>query len=139
MSEKFKIFLGFVIAAVGIATAFVWLSNTGFELGAVAPFSVILIIVGLAAWVLMRRASAVKAGLPAEDELSKKVMHKAGYYAFLTTIYIALFVGMFEEDIAGFFGLPELEVHSATGLIILLSAVSFMASFFILSRRGSVE
>ncbi len=139
MDDKFKVFLGLMIAAAVIATTLLWLANAEFNLISLASFGIITVIVGLAAWILWRRATSIKSGLPAEDELSKKIMHKAGYYAFLASIYIVLFVGIFEDLIAKLFGLSALEVHHATGTIILLSAISFMVAYFYLSRKGNVE
>ena len=140
MDDKFKVFLGFAMAAAVIATTVLWLVNTEFNLISLASPSIIIIgIVGIAVWALWRKATAIKAGLPVEDELSKKIMHKAGHYAFLATIYLALLVGMFEDRIAELYGLPALEVHHATATIILLSAISFMVSYFYLSRKGNGE
>jgi len=139
MNDRFKIFLGLAVVTAVIATVLLWLGNVEFNLIFLAPLGIIAIIVVLAVWVLWKKSASIKSGLPVEDELSKKIMHKAGYYAFLASIYIALFVGIFEDDIAKFFGLPVLEVHHATGIIISLSGISFLAAYFYLNKKVNVE
>ena len=65
-------------------------------------------------------------------------MHKAGYYAFFASIYSALGISMFEDVLSGAFGMPQMTVSAATGLMILISSVVFFGSVFYLRRKGDV-
>ena len=44
-----------------------------------------------------------KSGFPAEDELSTRIKYKAGYYAFIASLYMWLFIFMFKGifDVTG--------------------------------------
>jgi len=75
----------------------------------------IIMISGVYAFVThMRRYQAEKVGLPPDDELSTLIKYKAGYYAFMTSMYIWLFIFLFK----GYF--PDVETMLGSG--ILLSA-----------------
>ncbi len=56
----------------------------------------IIVISGTYAFVThIRRYQAEKVGLPPDDELSNLIKYKAGYYAFMTSMYIWLFIFLF--------------------------------------------
>jgi hypothetical protein len=75
----------------------------------------IIVISGTYAFVThMRRYQAGKVGLPPDDELSNLIKYKAGYYAFMTSMYIWLFIFLFKRYF------PDAETMLGGG--ILLSA-----------------
>lgn len=75
-----------------------------------------IMIGGVYAFVVqMRRYKDVKSGFPPDDELSTQIRHKAGYYAFITSMYVWLFAFLFQRH----FG----DVETILGFGILLSAV----------------
>jgi hypothetical protein len=75
----------------------------------------IIVISGTYAFVThMRRYQAEKVGLPPDDELSNLIKYKAGYYAFMTSMYIWLFIFLFKRYF------PDVETMLGGG--ILLSA-----------------
>ncbi|MBU2100533.1 hypothetical protein KKG83_07640 [Candidatus Micrarchaeota archaeon] len=139
MSDKLKNYLGFGIVVAVIVSVLLWFSFAESNLISLPFFGILATIIIIAIWALKRKMDSVKSGVPVEDELSKKLMHKAGYYVFLASIYVTLFIGVFEENIAEFFGFPMLEVHHVTAMIVLFLAISFMASYFYLSIKGNVE
>lgn len=74
-----------------------------------------IVVGGVYAFVThMRRYKEVKEGFPVEDELSTQIKYKAGYYAFLTSLYIWLAIFLFQRFI------PDVETMLGGG--ILLSA-----------------
>ena len=62
----------------------------------------------------LKQHKDVQSGFPAEDEMSNRIKYKAGYYAFLTSLYMWLFIFLFKD----FF--PDVETMLGGG--ILLSA-----------------
>lgn len=81
----------------------------------------VMIVIG-AIYALVRavkRQKDVDSGFPAEDEMSTRIKYKAGYYAFLSSLYMWLFIFLFHR----FF--PDVETMLGGG--ILLSAVTAMA------------
>jgi hypothetical protein len=64
----------------------------------------LIIITGIYAFVThFKKHKDVKSGFPAEDELSTRIKYKAGYYAFIASLYMWLFVFMFKGifDVTG--------------------------------------
>ena len=59
---------------------------------------VLIIIAAIYAFVThLRQHREVQSGFPAEDEMSTRIKHKAGYYAFLASIYMWLFIFLFKD------------------------------------------
>ena len=130
-SDKMGIILGVVISLAVIASALVWVLSTGFDFGSLIGSGIIIIIAGLATFVIIGRARSFKRGLPAQDELSKRTMHKAGYYAWIVTIYLALAASYFSDE----FGI----IGRHVGYIILMgSALLFFVFYFWIGRKGDV-
>ena len=139
-SEKIKAYFPFVLLAIILLSFIAYFLNLGkIDFSEMGLMVVALLIMATAGYYFWDRFKSVKAGLTAEDEFSKKVMYKAGYYSFMGTIWAALLIGMFEIEIAGFFGFDKLEVHNVTGMVILVSAVIFFAAFFYLKSKGDVQ
>lgn len=89
--DKREIVVGFIVAALVLATTVLYVTNMGsINLSEYSTILIIIVLVIGATWVLVDRMRNVKAGLPAKDEMTVRLMHKSGYYAFLASIYIAL-------------------------------------------------
>jgi hypothetical protein len=87
-----------------------------------------IMIGGVYAFVVqMRRYKDIKSGFPPDDELSTQIKYKAGYYAFITSMYVWLFVLLFQRH----FG----NVDVMLGFGILLSAVISIAIKAYLTRH----
>lgn len=96
---------------------FIALYRGGYIPGGLDVFIFALIMIGgvYAFVVQMKRYKDVKSGFPPDDELSTHIKYKAGYYAFITSMYVWLFVFLFQRH----FG----DVETMLGFGILLSAV----------------
>ena len=76
---------------------------------------ILIIILGIVVFVnALRRDRDIKAGLPVDDELSTRIKYKAGYYAYLTSMYMWLFIFLLKDNF------PDVETMLGGG--ILLSA-----------------
>lgn len=89
-----------------------------------------LILVLGAAKILKEKAKNAKSGLPAEDELSRKINYKAGYYAYISSIGIALSTMWASEFFAG------LEARHVAEIVILLPGMVFIGTYLYMSRKG---
>ena len=133
MNDKFKIVLGFFILAMVIATILMWVLNAEMNLFLLATMGIITVIIVLAAWILLRKATAIKAGLPAEDELSKKVTHKAGYYAYVASMWVLI------GAMLGNMLLPEpLQSEHVIPAVVLISGAVFVLSAWRFMTKGNV-
>ena len=78
-----------------------------------------IIVAGIYAFVKhMRRYKEEKRGFAVDDEMSKQIQYKAGYYSFIISIYIWLAIFLFHRFI------PDIETMLGGG--ILLSAIVSM-------------
>jgi len=72
----------------------------------------LIMISGLYAFVTnMKRYKDEQEGFPAEDELSLRIKYRAGYYAFVASMYIWLFIFLFKD----FF--PDIETMLGGGVL----------------------
>jgi hypothetical protein len=129
MNDKLRITIGLLVMVSVIATLSLYMTtDKSIDLMELVGIVIVpLLLVFGAAYILWRKAKSMKSGLPMEDEFSKKVSYRAGYYAYMVSIYVALAV-MF----------LELPVNQAGAIVILIPAIVFMGSHIILERKGDV-
>jgi len=137
--DRTVIIAGFVVSALVLATLVLWVTNMGrINLFESLNILIILFLVISATWLLVDRTRNMRAGLPAKDEMTVKLMHKAGYYAYLASIYIALALMWYSDSLEESGG-AGLNAGQVGGAIILLSAIVLMGSYFYLSHKGAAE
>ena len=89
---------------------------------------IFIIITGIIAFVIaLKKDKDEKEGFPAEDELSNLVKYKSGYYAYLSSMYMWLFIFIFKSKF------PDTETMLGGG--ILLSVLIFYISKIIVKRE----
>ena len=95
-------------------------------LGGLELFILILIIVlGVVVFVnALKRDKDIKAGLPVDDELSTRIKYKAGYYAYLTSMYMWLFIFLLKDHF------PDVETMLGGG-ILLSGAISVIIKYMV--------
>ncbi|MFH1836168.1 MAG: hypothetical protein ABH851_08270 [Methanobacteriota archaeon] len=131
MNDKTRLKLSLGLLIVFLATTALYLkSSWPLEAKELLTMPIALIIAGFASIFIITNWRSVKSGLPIEDEYTRRLAHKAGYYTWLITIYIALGVGWVADDIPGF--APR---HGATA-VLLLSALTYFIVYFYLKMRG---
>lgn len=59
-------------------------------------FMLIIILAGIALFNAIKKDREEKKGLATEDELSTRLKHKSGYYAYLSSMYMWLFIFLFK-------------------------------------------
>ena len=129
MKEKFQVMLMLVVSLMVVVTIGIYLMSAGFDFGSMSTSLIVIVIAIFATYIAVTRAKSVRRGLPAQDELTKKTMHKAGYYTFLCTIYLALAIPWISEEIIG---------RHVSAIIIIGSALLFFVFYLWFSRKGDV-
>ncbi len=133
MKDKIGIVLGIGIAAMALVTLTLYIISAGnFELNEIIPIGIVLIVVALAIYVLWDRIKNVKKGLPAQDERLKLTNYKAGFYAFIATIWSAVFGPLVIEILFDY----ELPGHLVTAVVVLVSGFVFVASYLYMYWKG---
>jgi len=103
-----------------------------FNLSGLMMIVTVVVLVVLATYIAIDKYKSAKVGLPIKDERERKIWHKAGYYAYLATIYIALGLSFISDDVG-------LAASQLAGGIILLSAIVFIGLYFYFRWKGSAE
>jgi hypothetical protein len=82
--------------------------------GRLELFILILIIsLGIVAIInALKRDREIKAGIPVDDELSTRIKYKAGYYAYLTSMYMWMFIFLLKDNF------PDVETMLGGGILI---------------------
>lgn len=82
------------------------------------------------------KMSAMKQGLPTDDEMSKKIVTKAGAWSYYFTIWLAVALlwtnNMYFKDVLG----QELKAVHVIGAIVLIPGIFFIATVIVLKKRG---
>ena len=114
----------FIISALVTITVIIWAVNAGIpgSFRETLMFGSILIVVGFAFFIGIRRARSHLRKEPAEDELSRKVMVKASSLSYYISIYLWLIIMYFSDKSA-------LETHTLIGAGIIGMAVIFFLSW----------
>lgn len=87
-----------------------------------------IVVAGIYAFIThMRRYKEEEAGFALDDELSTRIRYKAGYFSFITSLYIWLAIFLFHRFI------PDVETMLGGG--ILLSAIISMCIKAYLTRN----
>jgi peptidoglycan/LPS O-acetylase OafA/YrhL len=82
---------------------------------------ILIIVFGVIALVsAIKKDKDEKEGIPIEDELSNQIKYKAGYYAYLASLYMWLFIFLFKDKF------PDLETLLGGG-ILLSALISYIA------------
>ncbi len=86
---------------------------------------IIIIIIGVIAFTkALKKDKEEKEGLTIEDELSMLLKYKAGYYAYLASMYMWLFIFLFKDKF------PDIETMIGGG-ILLSALIGFLAKTYV--------
>ncbi|MFH1100963.1 MAG: DUF2178 domain-containing protein [Methanobacteriota archaeon] len=133
MKDIKGIVLGILVASAIILTLFFYLRSAGeIELNEIVLVGIVLILVGLAMYIVWDRLKNVQKGLPAKDERLTNINYKAGYYAFIAAIWSSFGSQLIADIFLG----RELTGGDVTAIMILISGFVFVISYLYLARKG---
>ena len=121
----------FIVAALVIATAILWLMSTSGNLNPVdiISFAVLILVVGFALFIGFKKLSSARRGEPVEDELSKKVMRKTASLSYYISLYLWLIIMYFSDKF-------NYEAHIIIGGGILGMAIVFTVCWLVFNFTG---
>lgn len=133
MDDKLRVTLGFAVSVMVFLGVFAY-AMAVINYGTVDLSEVLLVMMAVvlaigAIVVLKDKMKNVKSGLPAEDEMSQKSEHKAGYYAYLSSVWIALGTSWIGDII-------QITVSQTVGIVILLPAMIFIGLMIYYRKKG---
>jgi peptidoglycan/LPS O-acetylase OafA/YrhL len=129
---KAKVYLIFVIAGSLTIMAGIWAYYSiqgSFVLTDLFQFLIIGLLIIFALFLGIRRISSERRGLPAEDELSKKVIQKAAGTAYYISLYMWLVISYLADS-------RELANHTWIGIGIVCMAILFAGSWLYHNYNG---
>jgi peptidoglycan/LPS O-acetylase OafA/YrhL len=99
------------------------------EASEIFNFGVIVILISFAVFIGIKRFLSAKRGEPTEDELSKKILHRAAGFSYYISIYLWLAIMYFSDR-------TELENHTLIGVGILGMALIFAICWSVIHLTG---
>jgi len=128
IARKKLLIISILLAAVCLAV-FILLKDTGFDLNIKYLFIISLIIfLGIYAFTnAMVKALDEKKGFPADDERTKLLNYKSGYFAYLGSMYMWLFIFLFRSKF------PDIEMMLGGG-ILLSALIGFITKFAVRTK-----
>jgi hypothetical protein len=129
-----KTIISFIIVAFLLAALILWALGGGFNgnIQEILMVAGVLIMVGFALLLGVRRVKSHMHKEPAEDELSKQVMMRASSLSFYISLYFWLAV-MYISDRS------PLPTHSLIGAGIMGMAIIFLFSWIWVKVRGTIH
>jgi len=133
MKDLKGIVLAILIGAAVLLTLFFYLRGTGeIELNEIILVGIVLILVGLAMYIVWDRLKNIQKGLPAKDERVISISHKAGYYGFIAAIWSAVLIPTMIDIIFGY----EPDAGDISAIVVLVSGFVFVVSYLYLYQKG---
>lgn len=131
MESKSKLFIILVLIGAASFSIGLWAYSTQEPLNVAfyVMAAAVAIIVLLSMYFAYNSFKSEKAGLPAEDELSKRIKEKAASKAFNLSIYMWTFAAMFIVD-------TGIRAELIIGLGIMGMGLIFLVTWFYLSKTG---
>jgi len=113
-----------VLAVSLIVSVLVWLvlPSVEFSLQELLMILGLILVVGFALFLAFGRLRAAKLNLPAEDEMSKKILRRGAATSYYVSIYLWLVIIYFSDK-------TKLECHSLIGAGIMGMAIVFALSW----------
>lgn len=126
-----KTVLIFIVAALVAVSTLIWIltSDTSFKPADLGMYAVIILVVGFALFIGVKRIGSSRKGEPAEDELSKKVLQKTAATSYYISLYLWLAV-MYVSD------KKDYETHTLLAAGILGMAVIYALCWLVYNFRG---
>jgi hypothetical protein len=128
--KNYKKTIALVILLIALLVLGVLLLNRdGFPLTLLdmSIIAVVVILGGIAAYQAFKKDRDLKLGIPVDDELSDQIKYKAGYYAFVSSMYMWLFIFLLKDLFP--------DVESMIGGGILLSALISVVIKFVIKKN----
>jgi hypothetical protein len=133
MKGKKEIIVATVLVAMVLVTLFFYLMGTHeIEINQIFLVGVVVILVGLAMYIIWDKIKNVQKGLPGKDERTISINYKAGYYGFIAAIWSAVLIPTIIDIVFGY----ELNGGDISAIVVLVSGFVFVVSYLYLYRKG---
>lgn len=139
--DKFRITLMTIVVGLLLATSLLYgvgiIAKDDINLGNSIAFIIPIIAVLFMVFFIRSRFRDVKAGIPLEDERSRKVMTQTAATTFYVSFYWMLFISFFESTFAKMFGMEYLDAGQTVGGAIAGMTIFFIIFWFYYNKKGT--
>jgi hypothetical protein len=133
MKAKKEIIVATLLVAMVLVTLFLYLMGTReIEYNQIVSIGIVLVLVGLAMYIIWDKIRNIQKGLPGKDERVISISHKAGYYGFIAAIWSAVLIPTMIDIIFGY----ELDAGDISAIVVLVSGFVFVVSYLYLYQKG---
>ena len=140
MKQKLSIISMVGVCVLVIVTMAFWLGADGdIDISFALMTAGVIAILIATMYMIVDRSKALKEGLPADDEMSKKAGYKAGYFAYIISVWVAV-AGLWWEPIAvDGMGLQPIEIGHVVAAVVLIPGICFLLLAIYFRGKGAVE
>lgn len=124
-----KSYLPILIAVLVIVGIMIWYFLANINYKPTAQFYIMLVLVGFAVFLGVKRLISEKKGEPAEDEMTKMVRMKASSISYYISLYYILILIYLSDE-------KHLDAHTALSAAILGMALIFALSWVYIKLKG---
>ncbi len=133
MKAKKEIIVATILVVMVLVTLFLYLIGTReIEYNQIVSIGIVLVLVGLAMYIIWDKIRNIQKGLPGKDERVISISHKAGYYGFIAAIWSAVLIPTMIDIIFGY----ELDAGDISAIVVLVSGFVFVVSYLYLYQKG---
>jgi hypothetical protein len=136
-----KAFGAVLIAGIALFMGYVFVFELGENTSPDTLFWLLapaVLIIAILVLFLKRMGQGIRKGLPLEDEMSKRIKERAGYLAFMITLWFLIGM-MWYEMMSEELGLPLPLARHMPIIVLLFMACVFGLLWFMISRRGDTR
>ena len=140
--DIFRLFIMTVITIMLLGTLFLFflpIPVRDLNIGEIFTIVIPLVLIVFMVFFVGRRYRSIKAGMPLEDERSKKVMTKTAAMSFYITLYWLLFISWLKGPIARMLDLEYLDAGQTSAVAILGMAVVFFGFWLYYNKKGKLD
>ena len=139
MEKQLNLFIRVFVLALIIAAGSLFFTFPGKSIWLITSVAIAMAVALVALVAASERVTAMKTGLPLEDELTRKTTWKAGYYAFVVGLWLA--IGIMAANLVGgeLFKLPDLDFRYAFEAMVVVPALVFIILAMWFKKKGNID
>lgn len=139
MEKQLNLFIRVFAMALIIAAGSLFFAFPGKSIWLITSVAIAMAVALVALVAASERLTAMKTGLPLEDELTRKATWKAGYYAYIIGLWLAIGIMFANLAAVELLNLPEIEFRYAFEALIVVPALSFVVLALWFKKKGNVD
>jgi hypothetical protein len=139
MGKLLNLFIRVFVLALIMAAGSLYFSMQEKSLWLIISVAIAMAVALIAIVAASEKVTSMKTGLPLEDEHTRKATWKAGYYAFIIGLWLAIGIMFANLASAELLGLPEIEFRYAFEALIVVPALSFIALALWFKKKGNLD